>query len=115
MDDSKFFKLQYKHQSTNICAIHFIWNNLYKLVEYLNKLGLEAQVTCPPKDAISIHIYNCSLGKIDKIAWLNDYIIFIVDDKNNIEEIEIKNSLSHIFEEYYIVMKDGAYDQDEDT
>jgi hypothetical protein len=121
MDDSKFFKLQYKPQSNKIYALHFTGDNLSKLIKYLNKFGLEAHITCSHESAMSMHIHNGSLdniGNIDVLAWIGNYIIFVIDNKHKIQKIEVKNSLSQIIEEYCIVMKDEdeedeEYDQDE--
>lgn len=121
MDDSKFFKLQYKPQSNKIYALHFTGDNLSKLIKYLNKFGLEAHITCSHESAMSMHIHNGSLdniGNIDVLAWIGNYIIFVIDNKPKIQKIEVKNSLSQIIEEYCIVMKDEdeedeEYDQDE--
>ena len=115
MDDSKFFKLQYKPRSNNIYALRFTWDNIDKLFQCLYRLGIDAKLILCADATVQLHMFNTKNSQINNRVCIGDYVIFILNDRGNVERIEIRNSLSHISEDYYIVMKDGEYDQDEDT
>lgn len=114
MDDSKFFKLHYKPRSNNIYALRFTWDNIYKLFQCLYRFGIDAKLILCADATVQLHMFNTKNSQLNNRVCIGDYVIFILNDRGNVERIDIRNSLSHISEEYYIVMKDGAYDQDED-
>lgn len=116
MDDSKFFKLQYKPQSNKIYALHFTLENTDKLLQCFYRFMLDAKFILCPDAIVQLHIFDTKNSQINIRLCVGDYILFILNDRGNIERIEVKNSLSQIIEEYCIVMKDEEdeeYDQDE--
>lgn len=114
MDDSKFFKLHYKPRSNNIYALRFTWDNIDKLFQCLYRIGIDAKLILCADATVQLHMFNTKNSQINNRVCIGDYVIFILNDRGNVERIEIRNSLSHISEDYYIVMKGGEHDQDED-
>lgn len=110
MDDSKFFELRYK--PNKIYALRFTLDNTDKLLQCLYKFGIDAKfITCADA-SVQLHIFDTKNSQTNIRLCVGDYILFILNDRGKVERIDVRSSLSHISEDYCIVMKDGAYDQD---
>lgn len=113
MDDSKFFELQ-QYKPNKIYALRFTLENTDKLLQCFYRFMLDAKFILCPDAIVQLHIFDTKNSQINIRLCVGDYILFILNDRGNIERIDVRSSLSHISEDYCIVMKDGAYDQDED-
>ena len=112
MDDSKFFELRYK--PNKIYALRFTLDSTDKLLQCVYRFMLYAKFILCVDATVQLHIFDTKNSQINIRLCVGDYILFILNDRGNIERIDVRSSLSHISEDYCIVMKDGAYDQDED-
>mgnify|MGYP006895723104 CR=1 FL=1 len=110
MDDSRFFELRYK--PNKIYALRFTLDNTDKFLQCLYKFGIDAKFILCVDATVQLHIFDTKNSRINNRLCVGDYILFILNDRDNIERIDVRSSLSHISEDYCIVMKDGAYDQD---
>lgn len=111
MDDSKFFELRYK--PNKIYALRFTLDSTDKLLQCVYRFMLDAKFILCADASVQLHIFDTKNSQINIRLCVGDYILFILNDRDNIERIDVRCSLSHISEDYYIVMKDGWDDQDE--
>jgi hypothetical protein len=111
MDDSKFFELRYK--PNKIYALRFTLDSTDKLLQCVYRFMLDAKFILCADASVQLHIFDTKNSQINIRLCVGDYILFILNDRGNMERIDVRSSLSHISEDYCIVMKDGTYDQDE--
>ena len=108
MDDSKFFELRYK--PNKIYALRFTLDSTDKLLQCVYRFMLDAKFILCVDATVQLHIFDTKNSQINNRICIGDYILFILNDQGKVERIDVRSSLSHISEDYCIVMKDGAYD-----
>lgn len=85
MDDSNFFELQYKPRNNKIYALHFTYDNIDKLFQCLYRFMIDAKFILCADATIQLHMFDTKNSQINNRTCIGDYIIFILNDRGNLE------------------------------